>query len=185
MKFLKRWSLHRFPWFLVFFIGAGTNAYAYIIQTYFHEMPCYYCVIDRFYLYIVALGGIIGMINPRNLFLRLVACLAFVYGSLMGTYYSYLHLNLIAKFKQNPFTLDSCPLVFDHFYGLPQKYFPNIFTPIGNCNAGGPSYMGLNLVEWTAVLFVTLAVIAILVLVSQVRSIQPKRLTTTKPFSMR
>lgn len=175
MIFLKRWSMHRFPWFLLMATGICAIGYALYLQIYHYEMPCYYCVTDRFYLTLISLAGLIGFINPRFFLTRIVGILLFLYAAAMGTYNGYLHLNIIAKFKANPFTLDSCPIVFDYLNGLPQKLLPMVFTPQGNCNSGGPVVFGLNLVEWTAVFFVALLITAVAILVSQVRSVPTKR----------
>ncbi|RIY31387.1 hypothetical protein CJP74_07500 [Psittacicella melopsittaci] len=169
MRFLKRWSLTRFPWFLLFVTGVSANAYALVLQNYFNELPCYHCVIDRYYLYLIALAGLIGFIMPKFTLTRLVACLLFLYASVMGVLNNITHLDKIASHQANPFSIgSSCPLYFDLLGGLPQKYFPGVFAPLGNCETGGPTVLGLNLVEWTFVLFIALTVVAALVLISQV-----------------
>ncbi|RIY37802.1 disulfide bond formation protein B [Psittacicella gerlachiana] len=187
MRLLKRWSLARFPWFLIFLAGAGANAFALILQIYFNELPCYHCVIARFYLYIIALAGIIGMIAPKNFILRMLAIAGLLYGSIMGVINGIIHLDKIADHIANPFKIGvSCPLYFDKLGSLPQKYFPRVFAPLGNCENAGPPYFGLNLIEWTLVLFVVLALTGILVFLSQFFAPYKKRgLNPNKSFSMK
>ncbi|RIY33609.1 hypothetical protein CKF54_02500 [Psittacicella hinzii] len=187
MRFLKRWSLTRFPWFLLFIVAVAGNAFAYILQEYYNILPCYNCVVSRYYLAGVGLAGLLGFLAPKNFVIRFLAILLFIYSSVLGIVNGFEHLNIISSYQNNPFNLGaSCPLYFEKLWGLPQEYIPQFFTPISNCESGGPEYCGLNLVQWTLVFFIGLAITSILVLLSQFFApYKSTGLKTNKSFSMR
>ncbi len=50
--------------------------------------PCEQCVYIRYAMFVMVIGGVIAAINPKNIVLKLIGCIAAFYGSIMGIKFS-------------------------------------------------------------------------------------------------
>ena len=66
--------------------------------------PCEQCVYIRFAMFVMVFGGLIAAINPKNVVLKLIGCIAAFYGSIMGIKFS-LKLNDIHHAVHSPDSL--------------------------------------------------------------------------------
>lgn len=160
---LKKLSMARWPWVLMFFTGIFGISFAYYVQVSMGVLPCAHCIMARYYLLYVSLAGLIGMTVPTNTAVRVIATLFLIFGGFMGLMNGSEHLNFLAS-RSSPF--ETCQATVDMLLPLDQ-YFPNLFTALGNCDSPGPIFFGFNLVFATALLYAYLLATGLLVLASQ------------------
>ena len=99
---LVRWQERRFLWLLMACAMGGLIILAHsFFQIYLYMAPCEQCVYIRFAMFVMVFGGLIAAINPKNLILKLVGCIAAFYGSIMGIKFS-IKLNGIHYAVHNP-----------------------------------------------------------------------------------
>lgn len=97
-----RWQERRFLWLLMACAMGGLIILAHsFFQIYLYMAPCEQCVYIRFAMFVMVFGGLIAAINPKNLILKLVGCIAAFYGSIMGIKFS-IKLNGIHYAVHNP-----------------------------------------------------------------------------------
>ena len=82
---LVRWQERRFLWLLMACAMGGVIILAHsFFQIYLYMAPCEQCVYIRFAMFVMVFGGLISAINPKNVVLKLIGCIAAFYGSIMG-----------------------------------------------------------------------------------------------------
>lgn len=102
---LVRWQERRFLWLLMACTMGGLIILAHsFFQIYLYMAPCEQCVYIRFAMFVMVFGGLIAAINPKNVVLKLIGCIAAFYGSIMGIKFS-LKLNDIHHAVHSPDSL--------------------------------------------------------------------------------
>lgn len=82
---LVRWQEQRFLWLLMACAMGGLIILAHsFFQIYLYMAPCEQCVYIRFAMLVMVFGGLIAAINPKNVVLKLIGCIAAFYGSILG-----------------------------------------------------------------------------------------------------
>ena len=75
MKFaekIAKFSNSRLPWAILIIVSVGLVILAHsLFQNYVYMPPCEQCVYIRFAFLCMALGGLIAIINPKNLLLNI------------------------------------------------------------------------------------------------------------------
>lgn len=132
---------HRFLWALMSFICLGLVVFAHsFLQKFAYMLPCEQCVYIRYAFLVIAFGGFIACFNPRNLFLKILAYIIAIYGSIRGIMFSS-KLNAIynAIHSDEPFGVQGCSLTPSFDFGLPlHVWFPSLFNPSGDCGFDNP-----------------------------------------------
>lgn len=99
---LVRWQEQRFLWLLMAVAMGGLIILAHsFFQIYLYMAPCEQCVYIRYAMFVMVIGGVIAAINPKNIVLKLIGCIAAFYGSIMGIKFS-IKLNGIHYAVHNP-----------------------------------------------------------------------------------
>jgi disulfide bond formation protein DsbB len=103
--------------------------------------PCEQCVYIRFAMFVMVFGGLIAAINPKNVVLKLIGCIAAFYGSIMGIKFS-LKLNDIHHAVHSPdslFGVQGCSTDPTFPFNLPlANWAPEWFKPTGDCGYDAP-----------------------------------------------
>lgn len=82
---LVRWQEQRFLWLLMAIAMGGLIILAHsFFQIYLYMAPCEQCVYIRYAMFVMVIGGVIAAINPKNIVLKLIGCIAAFYGSIMA-----------------------------------------------------------------------------------------------------
>lgn len=138
---IARWQDTRLPWLLLTIAMGGLVIVAHsFFQNYLYMAPCEQCVYIRFSMLIMALGGIIALINPKNLILKIIAYILAFYGGIIGVMYS-IKLDGIHKavHGDDPFGVQGCSTDPSFPFGLPlHKWAPDWFQPTGDCGYDNP-----------------------------------------------
>ncbi len=131
------WQDKRFLWALMVFVCLALVFVAhFIFQEYAFMRPCEQCVYIRYAFLVMALGGIIALLNPRNAVLKTIAYVLAFFGAIRGVMFS-VKLNGIHHATHSEdamFGVQGCSTVPNFDFGLPlDKWFPSLFAPTGDC----------------------------------------------------
>ncbi|MDR0250719.1 MAG: protein-disulfide oxidoreductase DsbI [Burkholderiales bacterium] len=144
---LFKWQNQRFLWILMAAAMGGMVFLAHaFFQVYLYMPPCEQCVYIRFAMLVMMAGGLIAAINPKNIVLKLMGCVAAFYGSITGILYS-LKLNKIHHAIHDPagdfFGVQGCSMEPSFPFELPlAKWAPEWFSPTGDCGYDAPIVPG-------------------------------------------
>lgn len=111
-----------------------------LFQNYLYMRPCEQCVYIRFAFFVMAAGGVVAAIQPRNPVLKVAGYAAAGWGAWIGMGYS-LKLDAIhrAAHSDNPFGVQGCSAEPTFPFGLPlDKWSPGWFKPTGDCGFDNP-----------------------------------------------
>ncbi|EKD6911819.1 protein-disulfide oxidoreductase DsbI [Campylobacter coli] len=140
--YFSKWQDMRNPWFIMSIIMISLVLIAhFLFQEYLYIRPCEQCVYIRLDMLIIALGGIIALINPKNTIIKILAYTLAFYGIWLGLEHS-LNLNRIheAISTENPFSgVNGCRDIPLYPFNLPlHERFPSWFKPVGQCGMDFP-----------------------------------------------
>lgn len=142
MQSIYQWQQARFLWLLMVVVCLALVLVAhYVFQEYGYMKPCEQCVYIRYAFLVMALGGIIAAINPKNAVLRGIGYVLAFYGTIRGIMFS-LKLDKIheAAHGDDPFGVQGCSAVPSFDFGLPlHVWFPSLFNPTGDCGFDAPT----------------------------------------------
>ena len=136
---IAHWSDKRWPWALIIFLSCALVVLAHnVFQVWLYMKPCEQCVYIRFGFLMIALGALITIINPKNLWLRLVGFVVGVYGCIYGLKCSLklssIHHAIHGDDMDAVFGMQGCSLEPHYPFGLPlEKWAPDWFLPTGDC----------------------------------------------------
>ena len=131
MKFaekIAKFADSRLPWAILVAVSAGLVILAHsLFQNYVYMPPCEQCVYIRFAFLCMALGGLIAIVNPKNLLLALAGYLLAFWGAIQGIMYSV----KLAKIHD--------AVHGDEPFGVPlERWAPDWFLPTGDCGYDNP-----------------------------------------------
>ncbi|ASM35812.1 putative disulfide oxidoreductase [Campylobacter sputorum subsp. bubulus] len=138
---MSRWQDQRFLWILMVVAMGGLVILAHsFFQNYLYMLPCEQCVYIRFSMIVMALGGIIAAINPKNIVLKIIGYVFGLYGAIIGIGYSVkLHAIHEAVHGDDPFGVQGCSTDPSFPFGLPlAQWAPDWFKPTGDCGYDSP-----------------------------------------------
>ena len=136
---IAHWSDMRWPWALIIFLSCALVVLAHnVFQVWLYMKPCEQCVYIRFGFLVIALGALITIINPKNLWLKLVGLVVGVYGCIYGLMCSLklssIHHAIHGDDMDAVFGIQGCSLEPHYPFGLPlEKWAPDWFLPTGDC----------------------------------------------------
>jgi len=144
MSFFKKMAKFqdsRISWAILVFVSVALVIIAHsLFQNYAYMPPCEQCVYIRFAFLCMALGGVIAIINPKNLFFALVGYLFAFWGAVQGIMYSVKLAKIHdAVHGDDPFGVQGCSTEPRYPFGLPlEKWAPDWFMPTGDCGYDSP-----------------------------------------------
>ena len=140
-KKIAKFQDSRFPWALLAFVSVALVVIAHsLFQNYAYMPPCEQCVYIRFAFLCMALGGVIAIINPKNLLFALVGYVFAFWGAVQGIMYSVKLAKIHdAVHGDDPFGVQGCSTEPHYPFGLPlEKWAPDWFMPTGDCGYDSP-----------------------------------------------
>ncbi|WP_459823657.1 protein-disulfide oxidoreductase DsbI [Campylobacter concisus] len=144
MSFFKKMAKFqdsRISWAVLVFVSVALVVIAHsLFQNYAYMPPCEQCVYIRFAFLCMALGGVIAMINPKNLLFALVGYVFAFWGAVQGIMYSVKLAKIHdAVHGDDPFGVQGCSTEPHYPFGLPlEKWAPDWFMPTGDCGYDSP-----------------------------------------------
>ena len=144
MSFFKKMAKFqdsRISWAILVFVSVALVVIAHsLFQNYAYMPPCEQCVYIRFAFLCMALGGVIAMINPKNLLFAIIGYLFAFWGAVQGIMYSVKLAKIHdAVHGDDPFGVQGCSTEPHYPFGLPlEKWAPDWFMPTGDCGYDSP-----------------------------------------------
>ena len=132
----------RIPWMMVLFSALILEAVALYFQFGMDLDPCVLCVYQRGAVLGLAVGGLIGVLYPRQWMLRLAGYLVIAAAAVLGLRFALRH---VAVLRGN--SLD-CSFLPDFPAWLPlHEWFPPVFQPTAMCGEIDWYFFGLTMPE--------------------------------------
>ena len=144
MSFFKKMAKFqdsRISWAILVFVSVALVVIAHsLFQNYAYMPPCEQCVYIRFAFLCMTLGGVIAIINPKNLLFALIGYIFAFWGALQGIMYSVKLAKIHdAVHGDDPFGVQGCSTEPHYPFGLPlEKWAPDWFMPTGDCGYDSP-----------------------------------------------
>ncbi|MBE9829783.1 protein-disulfide oxidoreductase DsbI [Campylobacter concisus] len=144
MSFFKKMAKFqdsRISWAILVFVSVALVVIAHsLFQNYAYMPPCEQCVYIRFAFLCMALGGVIAIINPKNLLFALIGYVFAFWGAVQGIMYSVKLAKIHdAVHGDDPFGMQGCSTEPHYPFGLPlEKWAPDWFMPTGDCGYDSP-----------------------------------------------
>ena len=142
----------------VFLICAGSLVYALYLQLVKNLLPCPLCVAQRLSYWVIGLTAIVAVAhNPRTLGRRLysgVMMVAALVGGVVATRHSWL-IRYPESFEcgisPEERLLNSLPIA---------RWWPTMFEANGDCSESSWEFMSLTIPDWSAILFILMAILS-------------------------
>ena len=172
LALLKRFSEKRSAWLLLAFSSLALESTALYFQYGMGLQPCVLCVYERLAIIGLFIAGIIGLLQPRALIIRLIALALGLFSGIKGLLVSFRHLDL----QTNPAPWKQCEFIPNFPETLPfHQWFPFMFSPTGSCNESQWSLLGVTMVQWLVFIFAVYVIILALLLIVQVVKTRKQR----------
>ena len=142
----------------VFLICAGSLVYAVYLQLVKNLLPCPLCVAQRLSYWVIGLTAIVAVEhNPRSLGRRLysgVMMIAALLGGVVATRHSWLVRypdSFECGISSEEKFLNSLPIA---------RWWPTMFEANGDCSESSWEFMSLTIPDWSAILFILMAILS-------------------------
>ncbi|HEY9043189.1 MAG TPA: disulfide bond formation protein DsbB [Rheinheimera sp.] len=166
LHYFKRLSTKRWGWALVVLSCLMLLGTALYFQYGLNLQPCIKCIYVRSAFAGVLLAGIIGLIAPANMLIRVVALLGMFAAALFGVMQANELLEIEKLLAEGGFF--SCALFADFPQWMPlDKWLPSVFEPTGSCGDTRWQFLGQSMAFWSAVSLCVYAAVAAILLLSQ------------------
>ena len=164
LKQFKYLSTQRWGWALVVLSCLGLLATALYFQYVLNLQPCIKCIYVRAGFAGMLAAGLVGLLAPRNLLLRLIALAGLLAGALFGAFQAHELLDIERITAEGGFASCAFFAEFPSWLKLDQ-WLPSVFEPTGSCGDSGWQFLGKSMAFWSAVsLWCYVAVAAVLLL---------------------
>lgn len=153
----------RLAWSLLLLTALGLEATALVFQYVLALDPCVMCVYERLAVIGLMAAGLIGLINPRMLLLRLGGYIVWGISAAWGMALAWEHVG----YQRDPTAAMSCSFLPDFPAWMPlHEWFPAVFLPTGYCDDIQWQWLSLSMPEWMVVVFgIYLAVLFVVAIV--------------------
>lgn len=142
----------------VFLICAGSLVYAVYLQLVKNLLPCPLCVAQRLSYWVIGLTAMVAVAhNPRALGRRLysgVMMVAALVGGVVATRHSWLVRypeSFECGISPEERLLNSLPIA---------RWWPTMFEANGDCSESSWELMSLTIPDWSAILFILMAIMS-------------------------
>lgn len=164
LKFLNICSKSRKFWIILVFSIITIESITFILQYVLSLKPCILCIYQRCSLYGIAIAGLIAIINPPYIFLRLSAILIWIYSAWKGLLLAKEQINI--QLYPSPFF--KCDLFIKFPKCLPlNKWWPSMFEAYGDCSSYTWNFLSLEISQWMFIIFINYLIIGLLICLSQ------------------
>lgn len=159
---LTRFAHSRISWLALGGTALSLEAAALYFQYVMKLDPCVMCIYQRLAVFGIFAAGLIGMIAPKYLIVRIVAALGWAVSATWG-----LKLALaLVDMQNNPSPFSTCSFLPDFPAWMPlHEWFPSIMLPTGMCTDTPWHFMGVTMAEWMVVAFSGFLVVWLLFIV--------------------
>lgn len=150
LSFVKRFTLSRTCWFLLFLFALVIEGCAGYFQYGLNLKPCVECVYERAAVAAFLLCGLVGFISPEFLLTRLCAILGFLASSAWGLSVSINHYE--STLSQGFGATCRLRADFPEYIKL-DEWLPWFFKPLDTCGPLDWSLLSLSMPQWLVIIF--------------------------------
>lgn len=169
---LKSLSTQRLGWFLLLLSALALELTALYFQHGMALQPCVLCIYERVALFGVLIAGIVGLLAPQRLVIRLMAIGIGLASAVKGLFIALKHVD----YQMNPAPWKQCSVFADFPETLPlDQWLPFMFKPTGSCNEITWTFLGVSMAQWIVVIFAFYIALLVLVLISQLKRTHKQR----------
>ena len=161
LKFFKTLSVQRSGWLLLMASALALEGIALYFQYGMRLQPCVMCVYERVALFGLAFAGVVGIIAPRFLIVRLLALFIAFVSAVKGLLLSLKHVD----YQLHPAPWNQCSY-------LPEV--PVVFQPTGSCDEMAWTFIGFAMAQWIVVMFAVYLLVLLVVLISQFKRLDTR-----------
>ncbi|AZG73605.1 disulfide bond formation protein DsbB [Shewanella livingstonensis] len=167
MSQLQQFCHSRLSWGLLLLSAIGLELAALFFQYGMDLAPCVMCIYIRVAVLGIILAGLVGMLQPKMWFIRLVGLAIWVVSAVWGFKLAY-ELN---EMQVNPSPFATCSFYpeFPSFMPL-DTWLPAVFSPTGMCSDSPWSWLSVSMAQWMMVGFVLYVVMWLLMLIPTLKS---------------
>ncbi|EKT56269.1 disulfide bond formation protein B [Providencia sneebia DSM 19967] len=131
--------------------------------------PCVMCIYERIALFGIMIAGLIGAIAPRNMIIRWLAIIIWLYAAWRGLELAWEHTMI--QLYPSPF--NTC----DFFVNFPEwlplnQWVPAVFEATGDCSVRQWDFLGMDMPQWLIGVYAVYFIVGIIVVISQFFSSQ-------------
>ncbi len=138
----------RLPWLFVLLSALGLEAAALYFQYGLGLDPCVMCVYQRTAILGIALGGLLGLLAPHLIGMRVVGYLAIGAAAATGLKLALEHVDIQAGKGLGCDFMANYP----DWFKL-DVWFPAVFQPTGYCDDIKWQFLGWSMPQWMVVVF--------------------------------
>lgn len=165
-----RWQNQRPLWLLLSGGALFLEIFSWaFFQTFLGLLPCEMCVLIRFSMVGIFMGGLIGALNPRNVWLKILGFGTMLWWVGQGLIWD-IKLEIENIRSADPTYFSLCqPSSASFPFGLPlDQWLPAHFLPQTTCGSkeNAWSLLGLNMSEWLFFVYGAYIIIIALMLIS-------------------
>ena len=169
LHLFKTLSVQRSGWLLLLISALALEGTALYFQYGMGLQPCVMCIYERVALFGIAFAGIIGLIAPRFLIMRVLALIVAFLNAVKGLFISIKHVD----YQLHPAPWNQCSYLPEFPQTLPlDQWFPVLFHPTGSCSDAVWSWLGLSMAQWIVVIFAVYLLIFLFILISQFKRVE-------------
>lgn len=173
LALFKQFSEKRSSWLLLAFSSLALELTSLYFQYGMGLQPCVLCVYERLAMSGLFFAGIIGLLAPRSLIVRLIALALGLFSGIKGLMISIRHLDL----QMNPAPWKQCEFIPNFPETLPlHQWLPSIFNPTGSCDNSQWSLFGITMVQWLVFIFAVYVLVLVVILIAQVKKSRKQRM---------
>ncbi|AIN47364.1 disulfide bond formation protein DsbB [Candidatus Palibaumannia cicadellinicola] len=163
VNFLHRCSITRKAWLLLALTAFILELVGLYFQYFMFINPCVLCIYQRFALYGIMIGGLVGAISPSTP-LRFIGLGFWLYSAWKGLRSAIIHTDI--QLYPSPF------FVCDFFVSFPSwlkldQLLPAIFSATGNCTVHPFHFLSLAITQWMIIIFSIYLFIGLIILLVQ------------------
>lgn len=164
LKFLNICSKSKKYWIILVFSVFILECAALFLQHILLLKPCILCIYQRCALCGIAIAGLLAIISPSCIFIRIFSILIWIYSAWKGF--------LLAKEQTNiqlyPSPFFKCDLFVKFPEWLPlDRWWPAMFNAYGDCTTTSWHFLSLELSQWTFIIFINYLILGLLTCLSQ------------------
>jgi len=154
----------RLFWTALLITALGLEAAALFFQHVMHLQPCVLCIYERVAVGGIALASLIGMVAPRQWFVRWVAYAVWGVSAGWGLSLAMEHVGI--QFGTSNL---SCEFFTNFPAWLPlDQWLPAVFAPTGYCDEIQWQFLGLTMPQWMLVVYAGYLLLLTVVLISEI-----------------
>ncbi|WP_043892694.1 disulfide bond formation protein DsbB [Providencia sneebia] len=168
-RFFNKCSQGRSAWLLMALIAFILECTALYFQHVMKMQPCVMCIYERIALFGIMIAGLIGAIAPRNMIIRWLAIIIWLYAAWRGLELAWEHTMI--QLYPSPF--NTC----DFFVNFPEwlplnQWVPAVFEATGDCSVRQWDFLGMDMPQWLIGVYAVYFIVGIIVVISQFFSSQ-------------